>query len=129
MIIAEARRCQCPHATANIFRLPTAIVPSASVPATAPVAGLSTAPTAVLPTTIASVAALGGDNATSPAQARSRLYRPPLCVGSKALYALGQQTQARNTLIHLLFYTGYHFAHPDLSHPFLQRNCIARNVS
>lgn len=96
MIIAEARRCQCPHATANIFPLPTAIVPSVSVPATAPVAGLSTAPTAVLPTTIASVAALGGDNATSPAQARSRLYRPPLCVGSKALYALGQQTQARN---------------------------------
>lgn len=97
MIIAEARRCQCPHATANIFPLPTAIVPSVSVPATAPVAGLSTAPTVVLPTTIASVAALGGDNATSPAQARSRLYRPPLCVGSRALYALGQQTQARNT--------------------------------
>jgi len=65
MIIAEARCCQYSHATTNIFSLPTAIVPSVSVPATAPVAGLSTAPTAVLPTTIASVAALGGDNATS----------------------------------------------------------------
>ena len=34
MIIAEARRCQCPHATANIFPLPTAIVPNVPVPAT-----------------------------------------------------------------------------------------------
>ncbi|THX95119.1 hypothetical protein D6D02_10011 [Aureobasidium pullulans] len=34
MVIAEARRCQCPHATANIFPLPTAIVPNVPVPAT-----------------------------------------------------------------------------------------------
>ncbi|THY31186.1 hypothetical protein D6D01_02976 [Aureobasidium pullulans] len=68
MIIAEARLCQYPHATANIFPLPIAIVPNVPVPATAPIAGTSTAPTAILPTTIAPVAALGGNNATSQAQ-------------------------------------------------------------
>ncbi|THY21202.1 hypothetical protein D6D00_07322 [Aureobasidium pullulans] len=35
MVIAEARRCQCPHPTANVFPLPTAIVPNVPVPATA----------------------------------------------------------------------------------------------
>ncbi|THW78523.1 hypothetical protein D6D17_10106 [Aureobasidium pullulans] len=34
MVIAEARRCQCPHATANIFPLLTAIVPNVPLPAT-----------------------------------------------------------------------------------------------